>query len=143
MKFGVPKEVFEGEARVALTPDSAKQIQKLGYDVVVETGAGQRAGFSDADYKEAGVEVVKTAAALWKASDIVAKVRQPDTTELKRLRKEQTLISFFNLRGTKQAWRRPRKRAPMSSRWKWCRVFRVPRKWMPCRPWPISRATVP
>ena len=99
MKFGVPKEVFEGEARVALTPDSAKQIQKLGYDVVVETGAGQRAGFSDADYKEAGVEVVKTAAALWKASDIVAKVRQPDTTELKRLRKEQTLISFFNPAG--------------------------------------------
>ncbi|ALI56396.1 Re/Si-specific NAD(P)(+) transhydrogenase subunit alpha [Celeribacter marinus] len=99
MKFGVPKEVFEGEARVALTPDSAKQIQKLGYDIVVETGAGQRAGFSDADYKEAGVEVVKTAAALWKASDIVAKVRQPDATELKRLRKEQTLISFFNPAG--------------------------------------------
>ncbi|MCA0045236.1 Re/Si-specific NAD(P)(+) transhydrogenase subunit alpha [Celeribacter litoreus] len=96
MKFGVPKEIYEGEARVALTPDSAKQIQKLGYEIAVESGAGARAGFSDSDYEAAGVEVIKTAAALWKASDIVAKVRQPDETEMKRLRKDQTLISFFN-----------------------------------------------
>ncbi|GAA3870788.1 Re/Si-specific NAD(P)(+) transhydrogenase subunit alpha [Celeribacter arenosi] len=96
MKIGVPKETFEGEARVALTPDSAKQLQKLGYDVAIETGAGALAGFADADYKAAGVEVTKTAAALWKAADIVAKVRQPNTTEMKRLREGQTLISFFN-----------------------------------------------
>ena len=96
MKIGTPKEVFEGENRVGMTPESAKQLQKLGYDCVIETGAGANAGFSDALYKEAGVEVVKTAAALWKAADIVAKVRQPDEGELKRLRAEQTLISFFN-----------------------------------------------
>ncbi|MEM5475936.1 Re/Si-specific NAD(P)(+) transhydrogenase subunit alpha [Pacificibacter sp. AS14] len=96
MKIGVPKELYEGEARVALTPDSAKQLQKLGYDCVIETGAGALAGFADKDYKEAGVEVVKTAAALWKAAEIVAKVRQPEAVELKRLTKGQTLISFFN-----------------------------------------------
>ncbi|MFT6168748.1 MAG: NAD(P) transhydrogenase subunit alpha [Celeribacter sp.] len=96
VKIGVPKELFEGEARVALTPDSAKQLQKLGYDCVIETGAGALAGFADKDYKEAGVEVVKTAAALWKAAEIVAKVRQPNDAELKRLTKGQTLISFFN-----------------------------------------------
>ncbi len=88
--------MFEGENRVGMTPDSAKQLQKLGYDCVIETGAGVNAGFSDALYQEAGVEVVKTAAALWKAADIVAKVRQPEDAELKRLRADQTLISFFN-----------------------------------------------
>ncbi len=96
MKIGAPKELFEGEARVAMTPDSAIQLQKLGYDCVIETKAGDAAGFSDKAYKDAGVEVVKTAAALWKAADIVAKVRQPDDGEMKRLREGQTLISFFN-----------------------------------------------
>ncbi|RLJ60358.1 NAD(P) transhydrogenase subunit alpha [Litoreibacter meonggei] len=96
MKIGAPKETFEGEARVAMTPESALQIQKLGHSCVIETGAGALAGFSDKAYKDAGVEVVKTAAALWKAADVVVKVRQPDATESKRLREGQTLISFFN-----------------------------------------------
>ena len=96
VKIGTPKETYEGENRVAMTPDSAAQLIRLGHDCVIETGAGKAAGFSDADYKAAGVEVVKTAAALWKTADVVAKVRQPDETEMKRLRKGQTLISFFN-----------------------------------------------
>ena len=95
MKIGTPKEVFEGEARVAMTPDSALLLQKLGHECVIETGAGAAAGFSDATYKDAGVEVVKTAAALFKAADVVAKVRPPNDTEVKRLRNGQTLISFF------------------------------------------------
>ena len=96
VKIGVPKEVFEGENRVAMTPESAKMLQKLGYDCVIETKAGAAAGFSDAAYKEAGVEIVKTAAALWKAADIIAKVREPNAAELKRLSADKTLISFFN-----------------------------------------------
>ena len=96
MKIGTPKEVFEGENRVAMTPDSARQLQKLGYDCLIESGAGANAGFSDATFEDAGVTVIKTAAALWKEADIVAKVRQPDSAELKRLREGQTLISFFN-----------------------------------------------
>ncbi|GHG79150.1 Re/Si-specific NAD(P)(+) transhydrogenase subunit alpha [Pseudodonghicola xiamenensis] len=96
MKIGTPKEIYEGEARVAMTPDSALQLQKLGYDCAIETGAGAAAGFSDAAYEAAGVEIVKTAAALWKEADIIAKVRQPSETELKRLSGDKTLISFFN-----------------------------------------------
>jgi len=95
LKIGTPKEVMEGEARVAMTPDSALQLQKLGYDCAIEAGAGKAAGFADAAYKEAGVEVIKTPAALYKACDIVAKVRPPTETEAKRLRAEQLLISFF------------------------------------------------
>ena len=95
MKIGTPKEVSAGEARVAMTPDSALQLQKLGYECVVESGAGVAAGFADALYREAGVEVVKTAAALWKAADIITKVRPPNATEAKRLTDEKLLISFF------------------------------------------------
>ncbi len=95
MKIGTPKEVFEGEARVAMTPESALALQKLGHECVIETGAGAAAGFSDATYKAAGVKVVKTGAALFKAADVVTKVRPPNDTEVKRLRNAQTLISFF------------------------------------------------
>jgi NAD(P) transhydrogenase subunit alpha len=78
-----------------MTPDSALQLQKLGYECVVESGAGVAAGFADALYREAGVEVVKTAAALWKAADIITKVRPPNATEAKRLTDGKLLISFF------------------------------------------------
>lgn len=96
LKIGTPKEIFPGEARVAMTPESAKQLQKLGYTCLVQSGAGKAAGFSDEAYKEAGVEIVKTAPSLWKQSDIVAKVRQPEDKELGYLTDGKTLISFFN-----------------------------------------------
>jgi NAD(P) transhydrogenase subunit alpha len=95
MKIGAPKEVTPGENRVALTPDSAVQLAKLGHQCFVEKGAGAAAGFSDAAYEAAGVEVVKTAAALWKAVDVVVKVRPPEPAEAKRLSAGQLLISFF------------------------------------------------
>ncbi|WP_238365790.1 Re/Si-specific NAD(P)(+) transhydrogenase subunit alpha [Mesobacterium pallidum] len=96
MKIGTPKEVMEGENRVAMTPDSALQLQKLGYECLIETGAGAKAGFDDAAYEKAGVTVIKTAAALWKEADIIAKVRIPTDTELKRMTRDKTLITFFN-----------------------------------------------
>ena len=78
-----------------MTPESAVLLQKLGHECVVEAGAGALAGFSDAAYEAAGVKLVKTGAALFKAADVVAKVRPPSTAEAKRLGKGQTLISFF------------------------------------------------
>ncbi|TDR87092.1 Re/Si-specific NAD(P)(+) transhydrogenase subunit alpha [Enterovirga rhinocerotis] len=95
MKIGSPKEVLAGEARVAMTPDSAVQLRKLGYECLVQAGAGAAAGFTDDAYRAAGVEVVETADALWEASDIVAKVRPPETSEAERLKPGKTLISFF------------------------------------------------
>mgnify|MGYP001815726035 CR=1 FL=1 len=62
---------------------------------MIESGAGEAAGISNAAYKDAGVEVVKSGAALFKAVDIVTKVRPPNDTEIKRFREGQTLISFF------------------------------------------------
>ncbi len=94
LKIGAPKETFEGEARVAITPASARDLQKLGYDVAIESGAGAASGFPDAAYQAAGVEIIPSAAALWKAVDVVVKVRPPTETEAERLSKGQTLISF-------------------------------------------------
>ncbi|CUH80048.1 Re/Si-specific NAD(P)(+) transhydrogenase subunit alpha [Tropicibacter naphthalenivorans] len=96
MKIGTPKEVEKGEARVAMTPDSARQLQKLGYECAIETGAGAQAGFADADYEAAGVEVLGSADALWSAVDIIAKVRIPTSAELDKLTADKTLITFFN-----------------------------------------------
>lgn len=95
MKIGTPKELHDSEARVAMTPESAAQLQKLGYECLIQSGAGVAAGFSDAAYEKAGVKVVKTAATLWKNADIVAKVRPPNDAEVKKLSEGQTLISLF------------------------------------------------
>jgi len=95
MRIGTPKEIYPGETRVAMTPASAVELQKLGYDCVIEKGAGDASRFSDQDYKDVGVKIVATGAALYKAADIVAKVRPPEDIEVKRLREGQTLVSFF------------------------------------------------
>ncbi len=95
MKIGALTEIFAGENRVAMTPESATQLVKLGHTCVIQAGAGLKAGFSDAAYQAAGVEVLKTAAAVVKAADVLVKVRGPEMDEAKALRKGQTLISFF------------------------------------------------
>jgi NAD(P) transhydrogenase subunit alpha len=95
MKIGSLKEISSGEQRVALTPDSAIQLQKLGHQCLVEKGAGLSAGFSDAQYEAAGVEICTTAAALTEASDVIVKVRPPSSAEIKSLSSSKTLISFF------------------------------------------------
>ncbi|PDV87039.1 NAD(P)(+) transhydrogenase (Re/Si-specific) subunit alpha [Rhizobium sp. H4] len=95
MLIGSPRERLEGEARVAMTPDSATQLQKLGYQCAIETGAGKLAGFSDDAYRAAGVTVVDSAETLFASADVIAKVRPPESSEVARLSSGKTLISFF------------------------------------------------
>ncbi len=57
MKIGVPKEIHDGEKRVATTPEVIGHLKKLGFEVTVETGAGDGAHFSDASYTEAGATI--------------------------------------------------------------------------------------
>jgi len=95
MKVGSPKESFDGEARVAMTPASAGGIQKLGYSCLIESGAGSAAGYTDDAYRDAGVEVVASASALFSAADVIAKVRPPSQDEINQLDKDKTFISFF------------------------------------------------
>jgi NAD(P) transhydrogenase subunit alpha len=95
MKIGALTEVFAGENRVAMTPDSALQLMKLGHHCCIQAGAGAKAGFSDALYAAAGVEVLPGAAAVVAAADVLVKVRGPEPAEAEMLRAGQTLISFF------------------------------------------------
>ncbi|AYD02586.1 Re/Si-specific NAD(P)(+) transhydrogenase subunit alpha [Neorhizobium sp. NCHU2750] len=95
MKIGVLRERADREARVGMTPDSALALQKLGYDCLIETGAGKAAGFVDEAYRAAGVTVVETADALIAGSDVIAKVRPPEVAEVDKLGPGKTLISFF------------------------------------------------
>ena len=95
MKIGVPKEIFEGEQRVATTPDVATQLMKLGYEVAIESGAGIPANFSDAAYEAVGCEIISSAADVWKSADIIMKVRGPSNEEADRLRSGQVFISFI------------------------------------------------
>lgn len=96
MLIGAPCEIYPDENRVAMTPQSAQQLAKIGYEAVVESGAGDPAGFSDVDFEEAGARVVASAEELWREADIVIKVRPPDETELELLRENHLLIGFLD-----------------------------------------------
>ncbi len=78
MHVGIPKEVHRGERRVAATPQVVLRYVKAGFGVLVERGAGEAAGCSDAAYVEAGAEIVDNVRELWQRSDLVAKVRGPE-----------------------------------------------------------------
>jgi len=95
MKIGVPKEIYPAEKRVATTPDVATQLQKLGFTVSIETGAGQAANFSDDAYKSVGVEVIADTKTLWSSADLILKVRAPDPDEINLMQEGQTLMSFI------------------------------------------------
>ncbi len=95
-KVGIPKEVFEGECRVAATPETAKKLQKLGFEVLIETGAGANANFPDALFEKADCKIIKDAKTLFKEADIILKVRPPEAKEIKLLPDNKTLISFIN-----------------------------------------------
>ncbi|MDF3342026.1 Re/Si-specific NAD(P)(+) transhydrogenase subunit alpha [Mycolicibacterium septicum] len=91
MIIGIPRESLTGETRVAATPQTVGQIIKLGYEVVVETGAGAASSFSDAAYVEAGAEIGQA----WDA-DVVLKVNAPDDAEIGKLRDGATLVSLIS-----------------------------------------------
>src|SRR5215203_5594808 len=95
MKIGVPKETAAGERRVALIPDVVKSLKKNEHvEVVVESGAGEAAGHTDAAYQEAGA-TIGAADAAWSA-DIVLHVAVPSTADIARLNGNQVLISHLN-----------------------------------------------
>src|SRR3546814_19131430 len=93
MIIGVLREAQTGETRVAATPATVVQLLKLGYEVVVETGAGDASSFADEAYVEAGASVGDPF-----DSDIVLGVNQPAAQQLDQLRQNPTLIGILNAR---------------------------------------------
>ena len=93
MNIGIPKESLAGETRVACTPATVTQLQKLGFAVVVERGAGQGASLADAAYEAAGATLAD-AATVWQCP-LIYKVNAPSDAEVSRLSAGQTLVSFL------------------------------------------------
>jgi NAD(P) transhydrogenase subunit alpha len=91
MIIGIPRESHAGETRVAATPQTIGQLLKLGYSVVVESGAGDASSFSDAAYVEAGAEIGD----VW-AADVVLKVNAPSDVEIAALKDKATLVSLIS-----------------------------------------------
>jgi H+-translocating NAD(P) transhydrogenase subunit alpha len=90
MRVGVPKEIADGERRVALVPDAVGRLE--GFSIAVEHRAGEAAGFPDAAYAQAGAELVSDA---WDGADAVAKVAGPTEPELAMLKSGQVLVAFL------------------------------------------------
>ena len=96
MKISVPSESAPREQRVALAPDSvARLVKQLKVEIVVQRGAGLRAGFRDDAYQAVGATIVPDAAAAFAAAPLIAKVQPPDTQEIGRLAEGSTLISLM------------------------------------------------
>src|SRR3569833_2540946 len=95
MRLAIPKEVREGETRVAATPESVKKFKGLGLEIVVQAGAGAGAHFADADYTAAGAAVAPDAASTLRDADIVLKVRGPEPGEIAQLKKGAVLAALL------------------------------------------------
>ena len=93
MQIGIPRESLPGENRVAATPISVPQLIKLGYSVVVESGAGQRASLPDEAYEVTSARL-GTTAEVW-GSDVILAVNEPSVDELESMRPGTTLITFL------------------------------------------------
>jgi alanine dehydrogenase len=97
MIVGVPTEIKADEQRVSLTPPGAAACRRHGHRVIVQSGAGVGSGFSDHEYREAGAQVVKSAAAVWQRADLVLKVKEPQPSEYALLRRGMILFTYLHL----------------------------------------------
>ncbi|MBL4695463.1 MAG: Re/Si-specific NAD(P)(+) transhydrogenase subunit alpha [Rhizobiaceae bacterium] len=102
MKLAIPKERFDGETRVAASSDTVKKLTGLGFNVVVETGAGALSHVSDAEYAEAGASIAATAAETYADADVIFKVRRPEDDEIGMIKKGAMLAAIMNPHGEKE-----------------------------------------
>ncbi len=109
MKVGITKEIYPGECRVAATPETARRlIEKLGFEVLVESDAGAAASFPDDGYQAVGCEVTMIRRRFGQRADIVLKVRGPQEHEVQQMRDGQTLDLLFGPRTKRRVARKDR-----------------------------------
>ncbi|MCI4348506.1 MAG: NAD(P)(+) transhydrogenase (Re/Si-specific) subunit alpha, partial [Thermoplasmata archaeon] len=91
-----PKEVSPGEKRVALVPEVASRLAKAGHRVCVETGSGDAAGVTDAEFRAAGAQLIASAQELYSGADIVLKVQAPTAAESRLMREGTVVVGLIN-----------------------------------------------
>jgi len=102
MKIGVPKEIKPQENRIGLTPQSVKVLTSNGHDVLVENNGGFEAGFDNDQYKSAGAKIIDNADDIFNDAEIIVKVKEPLSNEVKMLRENQIIFTYLHLAAAKE-----------------------------------------
>lgn len=102
MILGIPKESMPGEGRVVLIPDDCKSLVDEGHTVYIEHSAGKNSGYTDHAYNAAGVEILQSAEALYRAAELIVKVKQPLEHDLRYLRQDHLIFCYLHLAADKQ-----------------------------------------
>ena len=102
MKIGVPKEIKPQENRIGLTPDSVKILTSNGHEVLVENNGGFEAGFYNDQYKRVGAKIIDKAEDIFNDSDIIVKVKEPLSNEVKMIRENQIVFTYLHLAAAKE-----------------------------------------
>ncbi len=101
MIIGIPKEIKQDEARVAITSEGVRAACIHGHSVLVEQTAGEGSGITDAEYKQAGASIISSAEQVWKNSEMVVKVKEPLQSEFACLRRDLVLFTYLHLAAAK------------------------------------------
>ena len=102
MKIGVPKEIKPQENRIGLTPDSVKVLTSNGNEVLVENNGGFEAGFDNEQYKKAGAKIVNKAEDIFNEAELIVKVKEPLSNEVKMIRENQIVFTYLHLAAAKE-----------------------------------------
>jgi alanine dehydrogenase len=102
MKIGVPKEVKPQENRIGLTPDSVKILTENGHKVLIENNGGFEAGFENEHYIKAGAQIVKKPEDIFNDSEIIVKVKEPLSNEIKMIKENQIIFTYLHLAAAKE-----------------------------------------
>lgn len=105
MIIGVPKEIKNGEKRVSLIPSSVKELVKNGHTVYVEKNAGSAIGFEDSLYEAVGAKILDNSAEIYSKSEIIVKVKEPQTGEFALLKPVRRLLHIFTLLWSRNFWK--------------------------------------
>jgi len=102
MRIGVPKEIKLQEHRIGLTPESVKTLVDKGHEVLVENNGGFEAGFTNEDYKNVGAKIEDKASDIFKKSDLIVKVKEPQANEVAMIRENQIIYTYLHLAAAKK-----------------------------------------
>ena len=102
MKIGVPKEIKPQENRIGLTPESAKVLVSNGHEVLIENNGGFEAGFDNDQYKKAGAKIVNKVEDIFNDAEIIVKVKEPLSSEVKMIRENQIIFTYLHLAAAKE-----------------------------------------
>ena len=102
MKIGVPKEIKPQENRIGLTPESVKVLVSNGHEVLIENNGGFEAGFENDQYKKAGAKIVNKVEDIFNDAEIIVKVKEPLSSEVKMIRENQIIFTYLHLAAAKE-----------------------------------------